>query len=51
MRGSKGYLNQSTTNKLSVNPDIENIVQRRWSLESNGTYETESIFDNDGRRT
>ena len=40
--GSKGSSNQFSAYKVSINPDIDNIVQRFWDLESCGTTEIES---------
>ena len=42
MGGNKGSSNQFSANKMSINPDIDNIVQRFWDLETYGTTETES---------
>ena len=42
MRRNKGSSNQFSANKMSINPDIDNIVQRFWVLESYDTTEVES---------
>ena len=42
MGGNKGSSNQFSANKMSIKPDIDNIVQRFWDLESYGTTEIES---------
>ena len=42
MGGNKGSSNQFSANKMSINPDIDNIVQRFWDLESYGSTEIES---------
>ena len=38
---SKGSSNQFSANKMSINPDIDNIVQKFWDLES---LESKSIM-------
>ena len=40
--GNKGSSNQFLGNKMSINPDINNIVKRFWDLQSYGTPEIES---------
>ena len=40
--GNKGSSSQYLANKMSMNPDINNIIQRFWDLESYGTTEIES---------
>ena len=47
MGKKKGSSNHFSANKMSINPDVDNIVQRFRDLESYGT--TEII--NDRRRT
>ena len=42
MGGNKGSSNQFSANKMSINPNINNIVKRFWDLESFGTTEIES---------
>ena len=42
MGGNKGSSNQFSANKMSINPDIDNIIQRFWDLESYSTSEIES---------
>ena len=42
MGGNKGSSNQFSANKMSINPDINSIVQRFWDLESYGTTQIES---------
>ena len=42
MGGNKGSPNQFSANKMSINPDINNIVKRFWDIESYGTTEIES---------
>ena len=42
MGRNKGSSNQFSANKMSINPDINNIVKRFWDLESYGTTEIES---------
>ena len=37
--GNKGSSNQFSANKMSINPDIDNIVKKFWDLESYGTTE------------
>ena len=39
MGGNKGSSNQFSANKMSINPDIDNIVKKFWDLESYGTTE------------
>ena len=42
MGENKGSSNQFSANKMSINPNINNIVKRFWDLESFGTTEMES---------
>ena len=42
MRRNKGSSNQFSANKMSINPDIDKIVQKFWVLESYDTTEIES---------
>ena len=42
MGGKKGSSNHFSANKMSIDPDIDNIVQRFWDIESYGTTEIES---------
>ena len=42
MGGNKGSPNQFSANKMSINRDIDNIVQIFWDLELHGTTEIES---------
>ena len=39
MGGNKGSSNQFSVSKMSINPDIDNIVQRFWNLEPYYTTE------------
>ena len=39
--GNNGSSNQFSANKMSINPDMNNIVKRFWDLESYGTTEIE----------
>ena len=41
MGRNKGSSNQFSANKMSINPDINNILERFWDLESGGTTEIE----------
>ena len=41
MGGNKGSSNQFSANKMSINPDIYNIVKRFWEIESYSTTEIE----------
>ena len=42
MGGNKGSSNQFSANKMSINPDIDNIIKRFWDLQSYGITEIES---------
>ena len=41
MGGNKGSSNEISANKMSINPDINNIVKRFWDFEKYGTAEIE----------
>ena len=42
LKTTLGSSNQFSANKMSINPDINNIVKRFWDLQSYGTAEIES---------
>ena len=42
MGGNKGSSNQFSASKMSINPEIDSVVQIFWDLESYGTTEIES---------